>query len=93
MKSLVDDDWHCKIDEGLAGLASCKWGPTSSHVLTISEFKIRMTIWSLADKTVQYIKSPKFEDRGLAFSSNKKLMILAEKSQDGKDLIGFYDTT
>src|SRR4051812_39775987 len=26
-KSLVDDDWHCKIDEGMAGLLSCRWGP------------------------------------------------------------------
>lgn len=47
VKSLVDDDWHCKIDEGMAGLSSCRWGPNATHILTVSEFKLRMTIWSL----------------------------------------------
>ena len=68
VKSLVDDDWHCKIDEGMAGLASCRWGPSSTHIITVSEFKLRMTVWSLQDKTVQYIKNPKHENRGISFS-------------------------
>jgi hypothetical protein len=49
-KSLIDNDWNCKIDEGMAGLAYCRWGPKPTHIITISEFKLRMTIWSLADK-------------------------------------------
>lgn len=52
-------------------------------------------MWCLADKSVQYIKSPKFDDgRGISFSPNRKLMALAEKnSTDGKDSIGVYDVT
>lgn len=92
-KSLVDDDWHCKIDEGMAGLLSCRWGPTNSHVISISEFKLRMTVWCLADKSVQYIKNPKHESKGLSFSPNRKLMALAERAPDNRDMIGIYDVS
>lgn len=89
VKSLHDADFHCKIDEGLAGLASARWGPTSASVITVADFKIRLTIWSLADKSVQYIRAPKHSDRGLAFS--KGIMALAERVQD-TDSVGLYDT-
>lgn len=52
-----------------------------------------MTVWCLADKSVQYIKNPKHEDKGLTFSPNKKLMALAERISDGRDKIGIYDVT
>lgn len=52
VKSLVDDEWQCKIDEGMAGLSKCRWGPDSTHVITISEFKLRMSVWVLSDKSV-----------------------------------------
>jgi len=96
VKSLHDSEWQCKIDEGMAGLAYCQWGPTLNQIITVSEFKIRMTVWSIADKSVQYIKSPKFDDgRGVSFSPNRKLMALAEKSLNdgGKDAVGIYDVT
>jgi len=96
VKSLHDSEWQCKIDEGVAGLAFCQWGPSVNHVVTVSEFKIRLSVWCLADKSVQYIRSPKFDDgRGIAYSPNKKLMALVEKSlqETGKDSIGLYDVT
>lgn len=92
-KSLVDSDWNCKLDEGMAGLSHCRWGPRNTHILTISEFKLRLTIWSLEDKSVQYIRNPKHENRGIDFSLNGKIMALAERSSEGKDIIGIYDTT
>jgi len=52
VKSVNDPVWQAKIDEGLAGLANCFWAPTSRHVLTISQFNLRLTIWSLVDKKV-----------------------------------------
>ncbi|CDW84361.1 wd repeat-containing protein wrap73 [Stylonychia lemnae] len=96
VKSLHDQDWQCKIDEGMAGLSYVQWGPSLNHIITVSEFKVRLTVWSLEDKTMQYIKSPKFDDiRGITFSPNKKLMALAEKSanEGGRDQIGIYDVT
>jgi hypothetical protein len=64
----------------------------------VSEFKVRLTIWSLTDKSIQFIRSPKFDDgRGISFSPNKKLLALAEKTLDGaaagKDSIGIYDVS
>jgi len=94
VKSLHDPDWHCKIDEGIAGLAYARWGPSNNHILTTSDFKVRMTVWGLADKSVQYIKSPKHEDkRGISFSPSRKLMALAERNSEAKDQIGIYEVS
>ena len=95
VKSLHDADFHCKIDEGIAGLAHARWGPNNNSVITVSDFKVRLTVWNLSDKSVQFIRSPKHDDnRGLAFSPSRKLMALAERSgPDSKDSIGFYDVT
>jgi WD40 repeat protein len=75
-KSLVDNEWNCKIDQGMAGLAFCRWAPDSKHVITVSDFNIRMTVWSLENKSLQYIKNPKHADRGICFSKSGKLMAL-----------------
>ena len=93
VKALHDGDWSCKVDEGMAGLTFARWGPLANHIITVSEFKVRLSIWCLLDKSVQYIKNPKHEDRGLSFSPNKKLMALAERTTDGKDTVGIYDVT
>jgi hypothetical protein len=51
----------------------------------------------MVDKSVQYIQCPKHsgnkeDQRGLAFSPNRKVMALIEKSSDeSRDLIGLYD--
>lgn len=94
-KSLHDNDWQCKIDEGMAGMASCAWGPTTSHIITVSDMNVRLTVWSLNDKSVQYIRNPKYDTKkGLVFSGNGKMMALIEKNEEtGKDMVGLYDTT
>lgn len=48
-----------------------------------------MSIWSLVDKQVSYIKNPKYVDKGLSFTSNGKFMALAER-ENCKDYIGIY---
>ena len=94
VKSLHDPDWNCKIDEGLGGLAHARWGPNNNYVMTISDFKVRLNVWGLADRSVQYIRSPKHDDnRGLSFSNNGKFMALAERSAEGKDSVGLYDVS
>ena len=90
VKSLSDDDWNCRIDEGVAGLAGIKWAPDSRQIMTISDFQLRLTVWSLTDKSSSFIKNPKFAgDKGLSFSSDGKFMALAER-RDGKDYVGIY---
>jgi hypothetical protein len=93
VKSLHDADWNCKVDEGIAGLAHARWGPTNNYIMTISDFKVRLTVWGLADRSVQFIRAPKHDDnRGLAFSPTRRLMALAERGgSDAKDTIGIYD--
>ena len=97
VKSINDPEWQCKIVEGLAGMANCIWAPTSRHIITISDFNVRLTVWSLVDKSVQYIQGPKYSginktQVGIAFSPNRKIMALIEKNfEDNKDMIGLYD--
>jgi len=52
VRSVSDANWNCKIDEGMAGLMSCRWAPSARHILTVSDFKVRLTVWSLSDKTI-----------------------------------------
>lgn len=57
--SLTDPAWMCKIDEALAGLTFAQWAPDSRHILTRSEFNLRLTVWSLVRKSVTFIRQPK----------------------------------
>ena len=41
--SLKDPSWTCKIDEALAGLIAAQWSPDSRHILTRSEFNLRLS--------------------------------------------------
>ena len=53
VKSLHDPEWNCKIDEGIAGLVHARWGgPNNQHIITISDFKVRLTVWNLTDRSV-----------------------------------------
>ncbi|KAL8198506.1 UNVERIFIED_CONTAM: WD repeat-containing protein wrap73 [Gekko kuhli] len=36
--SLEQPDWHCKIDEGSAGLVASCWSPDGRHILNTTEF-------------------------------------------------------
>ena len=59
-------------------------------MITVSDFNLRLTIWGLTeDKTVSYIKNPKFSDKGCSFTSNGKFMALAERDSC-KDFVGLY---
>lgn len=56
----VDDpDWSCRINEGLAGMAHAFWAPDARHVLTVADFGMHLTVWSLLDRTTTLIKHPK----------------------------------
>eukprot|EP00026_Physarum_polycephalum_P009526 Phypoly_transcript_09653.p1 GENE.Phypoly_transcript_09653~~Phypoly_transcript_09653.p1 ORF type:complete len:449 (+),score=50.72 Phypoly_transcript_09653:22-1347(+) len=81
--------WTCKIDEGLAGLVHARWSPDGRHILTTADFQVRITVWSLVNKSVCYIKSPKLPVQGLAFSRDGKFMAVAER-RDCKDFVSVY---
>jgi hypothetical protein len=88
--SVQDASWTCKISEGVAGLVFACWTPDSRHVLTVSDFQLHATIWSLEDPTARSsIRSPKLAGDGLSFSSNGEFLVVAER-HDGKDFLGIY---
>lgn len=90
MWSIEQPQWTCKIDEGSAGLVACYWAPNSRHILTTSNFQLRITLWSLSDKTVSYIKYPKLANGGIDFTADGKCMALAER-RDCKDFVSLFD--
>ena len=49
-----------------------------------------MTLWSLVNKTISYIKYPKLPQGGVDFNSNGKYMALAER-RDCKDHVSIFD--
>jgi len=87
--SREDAGFSCTIDEGLAGLTHAEWAGDSRHVITSSEFQIRVTIWMLAERKAKYIKFPKFSKRGIAQSHNRKYLAVVER-RDHKDYVGIY---
>ncbi|XP_064642876.1 WD repeat-containing protein WRAP73-like [Lineus longissimus] len=87
--SLEEPEWTCKIDEGSAGLTDVRWSPDGRHVLTTADFQLRITVWSLLNKSVSYIKYPKQCQKGIDFSKGGKYMALAER-RDCKDYISIF---
>ena len=88
--SVSNNEWHCKIDEGPVGLAHARWSPDGRHVLATADFRLRITIWSLCDRSVFYIRFPKHVGKGLDFTADGSMMALAERS-GSKDSVGLFD--
>jgi len=90
-RAVYEEEWACKIEDPLLGILYARWAPDSRHILTFSDYQMRLSVYSLIDKTMQHIKHPKYADKGLCFSSDGKFMALAER-KDTKDYIGIYHT-
>ncbi|XP_036203870.1 WD repeat-containing protein WRAP73 isoform X2 [Myotis myotis] len=87
--SLEQPEWHCRIDEGSAGLVASCWSPDGRHILNTTEFHLRITVWSLCTKSVSYIKYPKACQQGIAFSRDGRYLALAER-RDCKDYVSIF---
>ena len=68
------------------GVTWTHWSPDSRHLITLSEFKLRFTVWSLREKAATYIKYPKHTPRGIHFSPNGAYMACGER-HDAKDFV------
>ena len=89
IRNIKKPKWICRIDEGLAGMNYARFSPDSRHVLTVCHYNVKLTIWSLIDKTTFIISMPKFSNKGISFTSNGNFMALAEV-KDANDIIGIY---
>ncbi|RLN42181.1 WD repeat-containing protein WRAP73 [Panicum miliaceum] len=84
--SLSQPDWTCKIDEGPAGIAYARWSPDSRHILTTSEFQLRLTVWSLVNTACVHVQWPKHASRGVSFTKDGKFAAICTR-RDCKDYI------
>ena len=66
--SLSKPEWECKINQGVAGAAFACWSPDARHVIVASDFGIKLSVWSLADRTVRHLPGPKHPVHCLALS-------------------------
>ena len=80
--------WKAKISEGMAGITNIRWSPDSRHIIALAEFNIKLTVWSLVQKLVRYIKFPK-NDTCVEFSGNGQYLAVVER-RDGKDCLSLF---
>ncbi|CAL8072936.1 unnamed protein product [Calicophoron daubneyi] len=88
--SIENPDWVCKVDEGSAGLLSAVWAPDSRHFLTTTEFYLRITVWSLSEVSISYLKYPKACPNNLAFSPSGRYLGLLER-RNFRDHLSLFD--
>lgn len=83
-----DPDYSCRIDEGPAGVASCRWAPGGRTVLVVADFCVRMAAWSLLGRRCEYLPGPKHPNKGLAFSPDGGCMAVLEVRRVGLGGLG-----
>ncbi|XP_010275400.1 PREDICTED: WD repeat-containing protein WRAP73 isoform X2 [Nelumbo nucifera] len=84
--SLTQPEWTCKIDEGHAGIAYARWSPDSRHILTTSDFQLRLTVWSLVNTACIHVQWPKHASKGVSFTQDGKFAAICTR-RDCKDYI------
>ncbi|KAF6149891.1 hypothetical protein GIB67_008612 [Kingdonia uniflora] len=84
--SLIQPDWTCKIDEGPAGISYARWSPDSRHILTTSDFQLRLTVWSLVNTACVHVQWPKHASKGVSFTQDGKFAAVCTR-RDCKDYI------
>ncbi|KAI9263299.1 quinon protein alcohol dehydrogenase-like superfamily [Phascolomyces articulosus] len=87
--SLIDIYWHGRIRDEFFGIRRVWWSADSTSLLCSSDFKLRISVWMLADKQVRYIRYPKFMEKGCEISPDGKYVAVIENRQ-GKDGISIY---
>ncbi|PFH33568.1 WDR8 protein isoform 3 family protein [Besnoitia besnoiti] len=92
--SVTDHEWSCGINEGLLPVAAASWAPDSLHVLTASDCKMRLSVWSLcesraADALTLVVHRPKFASAGNTFSPSGKLWAVCTRV-DCKDFLEIF---
>lgn len=63
-----------------------RWSPDSRHILTTSDFQLRLTVWSLVSTACVHVPWPKHASRAVAFTKDGKFAAIATR-RDCKDYI------
>ncbi|KNA09944.1 hypothetical protein SOVF_148840, partial [Spinacia oleracea] len=72
--------------EGPAGIAYARWSPDSRHILTTSDFQLRLTVWSLLNTACVHVRWPKHPFKGVSFTRDGKFAAVCTR-RDCKDYI------
>ena len=87
---VLHSDWKAKITEGPGGLVDIIFSPDSRHLISFAEFNVKLTIWSLIEKRVRYIKFPKAKEC-VEFSKDGKFLAVVER-RNGRDCVSLFLT-
>ncbi|POI32618.1 hypothetical protein CIB84_003630 [Bambusicola thoracicus] len=90
--SLEQPDWHCKIDEGSAGLVASCWSPDGRHILNTTEFHGRTaasTFNTAINRSKQHITIAVAIEEWIAFTKDGRYMAVAER-RDCKDFVSLF---
>ena len=90
--SISDPEWHCNLTEGLAGIAAAYWCPDGVRLLTVAEFQVKMSVWSLVDRSCTHLVPPKHSQNGLSFSPDGSMLAVLERT-NCKDALRIYETS
>ena len=66
------------MDEGPAGIDRVCWSSDGQHLIIVTDFQIRLTIWSLRDRSCVHVVGPKKGDHMTAFSPDGSYLALLE---------------
>ncbi|PPQ63010.1 hypothetical protein CVT24_006116 [Panaeolus cyanescens] len=89
---LRDETWEGRIDSGAEGLVKAEWAPDGRTIICFSDWGLRISIWSLTSGTPTYIQFPIHPDKGYAFRSDGRYLIVAERHKS-RDTLGVYDAS
>lgn len=93
--SLDDEEWRGKIQCGAGGLAGVAWSSDSRHVLTMGEWGVMLTVWSLSSKSVMYVKNPKLWSTNhstVLYNRDRSYSFVVER-REGKDCLNIFSST
>ena len=86
--SIERENWTCRITEGIAGLVHGQWAADGRHILSIADFQLHMTVWSLLDGSAAKVPAPK-SSSCISFSPNGQYAAVGSRA-NCKDLITIY---
>lgn len=67
-------------------VTSGRWSPDSRHILTTSEFQLRLTVWSLVSTACVHVPWPKHPTRAISFTKDGKYIGIGTR-RDCRDYI------
>jgi hypothetical protein len=79
--SIMDPEWKCRINEGVAGLVNTLWAPDSRNIITFSDFGVQLSMWSLTDNTSHIIAHPKPSSTNTSGGSQQQLSTFSDDSR------------